>query len=334
MTLSQYATQSNDPLVREIAFSMIKAGSVFADIPLMTDPTMVMTGSRVLSVPKPHWAKLNQEPQPVIGKAVPFTEQGYIIRDEIDIDHYFYKDKNAIGDPFDLQIEMYLRGLSYDLNDKIINNDHNSGDPNAFVGVRSRLDNPQFYGAQSACKIDASGVDMSGAGITSLTANKLIYLMQQMCDELGTPDGTQCVLYANDDLLRRIEQGIRTLGAGGGFDLTKDAFDRRFMTYKNAKVMNIGRKAPLADGSQADYIISSNETPDGKSDTGGSFTSMYGIKHGKMDFCGWQFAPLKPTPPEKLNNGVTYRVVMDWMIGLYIQNNRSMARIYDIHVGA
>lgn len=333
MTLADYATESNNPLVREISYSLIKAGSVFTDIPLITDPTIYKNGARVMdNLPSPYWADLNELPQPVTGKATAFSEQGWIIRNNIDIDHYFKDDKNAVGDPFDVQIEMALRGLSYDLNDKVINNNHATGNPKAMVGIRARLDNPAIYGTNPACKIDAGGLNLSNGNITSATANTAIYLIQQALDEVGSPDGTDCSIYMNDDLLRRIEQGVRTMGAGGGFDLAKDNFDRRILVYKNATVNNIGRKAPLPGGTQSQYIISSQETSDGTADTGGTFTSFYVIKHGPMDFAGWQFAPLKVKPPYLLPDGVIYRVVLDWMVGLWMPNTRAIARVFDLRV--
>ncbi len=333
LSLVDWYQTSNDPLVKEITFSMIEAGNVFQDIPLITNATIVANGSRVLGgLPAPHWTPLNSDPSAVKGKATPFQEQLWVIRDTIDIDHFIYKDKNQIQNPFDVQVDMYLKGLSYDLNDKFINNQHVTGDKNAFVGVRARLDDPAQFGTNVACKIDAGGTDLSDGGITGTSANVFIRQLQSVLDEMGSPDGTNVVVYMNDDLLRRVEQGIRELGAGGGFDMTKDNFDRRVLQYKNAKIRNVGRKAPLADGTQSQYIISSTETADGSADTGGTFTSLYAVKYGRNSFAGWQFEPLKPSGPEKLNNGVTYRLVFDWGVGLWQPNTRAVGRLYDIKV--
>jgi hypothetical protein len=333
LSLVDWYQSSNEPLVKEIAFSMIEAGNIFQDIPLITNATLLANGSRVIGgLPAPHWTPINGEPSAVKGKPVSFQEQLWVIRDSIDMDHFIFKDKNQIGNPFDVQVDMYLKGLSYDLNDKFINNEHITGDKNAFVGIRARLDDPEQFGTNPACKIDAGGTDLSDDGLTGSTANVLIRQLQSLLDEMGSPDGTNVVIYMNDDLLRRVEQGIRELGAGGGFDLTRDNFDRRVLQYKNAKIRNVGRKSPSADGTQSTHIITSTEPANGLSDTGGSYTSLYAVKYGKNSFAGWQFEPLKPSGPEKLNNGVTYRIVFDWGVGLWQPNSRAVGRLYGIKV--
>lgn len=333
LSLVEWYQTTNEPLIKEISYSMIEAGNVFQDIPLINNNTILANGSRVIGdLPAPHWTPINGEPSNVKGKPAPFQEQLWVIRDVIDIDHYIYKDKNQIGNPFDVQVDMYLKGLSYDLNDKFINNNHISGDKNAFVGIRARLDDPDQFGTNASCKIDAGGTDLSDGGLTGTSANLFIRQLQSVLDEMGSPDGSNVVVYMNDDLLRRVEQGIRELGAGGGFDLTRDNFDRRVVQYKNAKIRNVGRKAPSPDGTQSTYIISSTETPDGSADTGGSYTSLYAVKYGKNSFAGWQFEPLKPSGPEKINNGVTYRLVFDWGVGLWQPNTRSVGRLHGIKV--
>lgn len=339
LSLGEYYLQSNDPIIKEVSYSMIKAGSIFTDIPLVTKKTMKMSGLRIIdNLPVPDYVPINTTPTVVKGKATAYEEEIWILRNAIDIDDMIYQDENAVGDPFDIQIEMYLRGLAYDLNDKVINNYHTNGpntadsDPDCFVGIRARLDNPAVYGNNAACKIDAGGVDLSDTGLaTAANGNKFIRIMQQMLDEIGSPDGSDVAIYMNDDLLRRIEQGVRTLGAGGGFDMTTDAYDRRIMTYKNAKICNIGRKAPIPGGTQSTYIISSTETAAGL-DGASTFTSMYAIRYGVNDFCGWQFGPLKPTEPYKLNDGVIWQSVINWGVGIWQPNTRSVARVFDIKV--
>ena len=333
LSLIEWYQTSNEPLIKEITYSMIEAGNVFQDIPLITNPSIVANGSRVLGgLPAPNWSPLNTEPVAVKGKPTPFQEQLWIIRDSIDVDHFIYQDRNQIQNPFDFQCDVYLKGLSYDLNDKFINNNHETGNPNAFVGIRARLDDPETYGTNAACKINANGTDVSDTGISPQSANVLIRQIQQLLDEMGSPDGSNTVLYMNDDLLRRIEQGIREMGSGGGFDMNRDNFDRRVLQYKNAKVRSVGRKAPLQDGTQSTYIISSTETANGSADTGATYTSLYAVRYGKNSFSGWQFEPLKPSGPEKLPNGVTYRLVFDWAVGLWQPNTRAVGRLFGIKV--
>lgn len=334
LSLSEFATQSNDPQAQEAAFIFIKAGSVFQDMPLITDPTMKKNGNRFIdNLAAPDWVPLNSEPTIVKSKATPFSEQIWIMRNGIDVDEILAADKNAAGNFVNQQSTAYLKGVAFDLNDKIINNNHMTGDPDAFVGWRARLDNPSVYGNNPACKIDCGGVDLSTSGQTSATTSSLVSFIQQGLDEMGESEGDGCSAYFNDDTIRRIEKGIRQMGAGGGWDMSKDAYGRSLTTYRNCKIRRIGRKAPLPGGVQTVQIISSTETAAGL-DGASTYTSGYIAKYGEDSLCGWQPWPLKPRPEYRLDSGVISRVLFSWACGIWQPDTRALVRLFDIKVGA
>lgn len=328
MTLAQYAQQSNDPLIQNIAYSILETDSVLNDIGFVTKPTMRVNGARVIGgLPAMNWRKINASTVVASGTATNFQEQVYIGSNAIDIDRLIMMDNNQVGNPASQQVKMVLKAWSYDINDKFFNNNHSTGNADAFIGIRQRLDDPTSWGTNSACKIDAGGVDLSDSGMSQANANKFIRYIDQMLDEMGAPEGDGCVLYMNRNLRRRAAQAIRLLGVGSGFEMTKDAYERRVYTYRNAVIRTVGLKAD-----QSTEIITNTETSAGANGAS-TFTSMYGVRYGEEFFNGWQMTPLsvqsiglRPDEP------TIFRTFLEWPIGLYQTHTRALSRTYDIKV--
>jgi hypothetical protein len=330
MTLSDYAVMSNSPLVMAITMSLIQNGSILADIPFITRPTMLVNGVRWQdNLPSPSWQKANTDPTVTTGKPTAYQEQAYIVRNAIDTDLVYLQDINRIGDTRASRLNAYLRGLSYDYNDKFINNDHLSGEDDCFVGMRYRLDNYATYGLVSEMKIDAGGVDMTQSGMTSASANTMVETMQQVLDYMGLPDGDGVVFYCNDTLRRRLDRAVRVLGAGAGWNTVVDAFGRSITKFKNARIVDIGRKAD-----QSTRIILNTETSAGAAGAS-TYTSMYAVSYGEDRLVGWQFAPLGESIQDIGmigNGGAINRIMINWVNGILPQHTRCISRIYDIKI--
>src|ERR1022692_1858904 len=180
VNLADYALQSNSPMVRSISYSLIDNGSVIQDIPLVTQASMVANGVRFEgNLPTVAWAALNSEGTTTKGTPTAYSEQVYLIRNYIDVDKIFVQDINAIVDPRAAQVGAYTKSLSYDFNFKFIQNDHITGDANAPVGLKYRIDNGGTFGVRSENKIDGGAVDLTHAAATQATANKFIELLDQ-----------------------------------------------------------------------------------------------------------------------------------------------------------
>lgn len=328
LTLQQYAQQSNSPLVRYVVKSLLDTGSVLNDMAFQTNPSLYANGARLQGgLATPNWRKINGSTVTASSTLTPYQEQIYVLSNVIDIDRLIMIDNNAIGSPDTVQVDALLEAWNYDINDKFFNNDHASGNADAMVGIRSRLDNPGTWGTNTACKIDAGGIVITDAGMTSATANNFVKYMQQMLDEMGVPDGTDVVIYMNRNLRRRLDQAIRLLGAGGGFSMVQDAFGRRVETYKNAKIRTVGVK-----GDQTTEIITNTEDTAGANGSS-TYTSMYAVRYGDRYFNGWQMHPLlvqaigdRPEEP------TSYRTFLEWPMGLMQQHTRAIARVYDLKV--
>jgi hypothetical protein len=330
LTLADYAMLSNDPLVMKITHSLLMNGVVFADIPFINKKTLVANGVRWQdNLPTVNWAKLNSDLTVTKGKPTPYQEQAYLMRNAIDTDVKLLEDENRIVDPRVAQLEAYLMAVTYDFNDKFINNIHISGEDDAFTGLRYRLDNPTTYGLVSEMKIDCGAVDMSQSGMTSATANNFLEYIQQTLDYMGRPEGDGVVFYMNDLVKRRFARAIRLLGAGAGWRTDQDAFGRTVTYFNNARIVDLGRKAD-----QSTRIITNTETAAGV-DGASTHSSIYAACYGEDRLIGWQFESLSDAVKDVGligNGGVTARILIDWAMGLLPMHTRCMARMYGIKV--
>src|SRR5882762_1897732 len=164
MTLADYALQSNSPLIQAVTFSLIQNGNVMQDAPLVNNKSLIVNGARFEgNLPTVNWAQINAAGVTTKGTPTPWQEQAYIIRNYIDVDKVLVEDKNNITDPRATQVSAYNKALTYDMNFKFINNNHITGDGNAFVGIRARIDSGTTYGVRSENKIDGGAVDLRRA---------------------------------------------------------------------------------------------------------------------------------------------------------------------------
>ena len=275
MSLTDYALISNDPRVMKITQSLLINGSALADIPLFDKKTLLANGVRWTgNLPSVNWGKLNTEPTVTKGQPTPFQEQVYIVRNAVDVDHFLVEDENSIQDPRATQLSAWLTSLSYDFNDKFINNNQITGEDDAPVGLKARLDNYTDYGIPSEMKINCNAVDLSTSGMTAATARAFFEYLETAFTYMGAPEGDGIVIYMNDYMMRRFRTSTFAMGTNGGLAIVKDQFDRTILKYKNARLVDIGRKAD-----QSTRIITATETSAGASGSD-VHTSLYLVRYG------------------------------------------------------
>lgn len=326
LTLTDYALMSNDPLIQKISMSLLKLGMLLQDVPMRTYKSMVANGTRWdgSSMPTINWRKLN-DPYTVT-KAVPvaFQEQAYIASNAIDIDNKILEDVNRITDPFSGQLMIYLETLAYDFNDKFINNNHITGDVDAPVGLRWRLDNYATYGIPSEMKMDAN-VDISAGSNGLALLEKIDLLLYRM----GAPEGDGVFLYVNEVLKAKVDRAVRAAGTSGGFEITRDMFQRTVTKYKNATFRVIGRKKD-----QTTQIITATEDTAG-ADGASTYSSIYAVRFGQENAFGcWQFDSIENSVkgPFALVDNPQQRLAFDWAVGFWQEHTRAIGRLYDIKV--
>jgi hypothetical protein len=327
MTLAEYGVISNEPRVTAVTNSLLDNGSIMArDVPFITRPSLYVNYLRVDgNLPTVGWAKINEEGAVTKGQGTPGQASAYLIRNRIQVDKFIRADENQIVDPVGFQVDLFAKAVAYDWNDKFFNNNHASGDPDAIVGLRDRLDNAVANGLLAANKIDAAATMTTAASAANV--NAFLEKLDQLLWAVGSPNGDGVVIYMNEVLIRRLHFALRLLGANGGLDQTRDQFDRTVTMYKGARIEDPGYK-----GDQATRIITVTEANTGAAGAS-TYTSAYAVNYGANYTRGWQFAPLSVSPPEMTEGGAVLQTVIDWAGGIVMQHNRSAARLYGINLG-
>jgi len=347
VTLADYAMMSNQPLVQAVSMSLIDYGNILQDVQLTTKQSLIANGTRFEgNLPTINWRPLNSEGVSVHGQPTPYQEQVYFMTNYVDVDKYIVQDQNQITDPRATQTALVLKALTYDINFKFFKNAHDgTGDANAPVGLRARIDDAASankFGVRPENKIDCGGsaADISQAGVTAKTGAAFFEMLDLLLWSVDSPDGSGVVLYMNDYVKRRINSVVKFMGTSGGFETTRDQFDRSIAMYKQAIIRDPGVKADqttriIAGNAIAAGSGSVGETAAGVDSTGASanFTSIYAVNHGTDHFFGWQFGPFNVEDLGLINNGVIYRTLIDWAVGFMNVSTRSIGRLYDIKIG-
>lgn len=346
VTLADYALLSNQPLVQAVTYSLVLYANILQDIPLLERASLQVNGTRFEgNLPTVNWVPINSEGTSTHGQPTAYQEQAYIIRNYIDVDKFLVLDMNQIIEPRAAQTDAYLKGLTYDFNFKFFKNDHLTGDTNAPVGLRARLDDAAVankFGVRPENKIDAGGLDISQATLvtTPSNGNKLVELLDQLLWSVDSPDGQGVILYMNDNMKRRLNFALRALGTQGGLDQSRDMFDRVIQLYKGAIIRDPGVKSDqstriILGPAQAGVTGQNGETAtgaDGTTNTTPNYTSIYAVNYGFDHFFGWQFAPPNVEDLGLIYNGAIYRTLIDWAIGLINTSTRSIGRLFDIKI--
>jgi hypothetical protein len=254
-------------------------------------------------------------------------ETAFSFGNYIDTDKVYRKDKTPrLYDPRTYQTTMTIRAMAREFNDASINGVPTSTDRP--VGLWYRVSND--LGSDQRITADPAG---STAGLdispdaTGLAANiatyfsKLDNLLYALTGSVSA-SGKGVKLLMNDTLFQRHNAMVQQSGLT---DVTKDTIERSWTTYRGAEIIDMGFK--IDDSTK---IIGNAETLAGTALTGGTGTSIYGVRLGKEYFTGWQEYGLEVDDIGRLDDGVTERILVDWVVGLALSHPRSVARLYGL----
>lgn len=329
LRLTDHANASSDPKYMALVRSLYDNGSIMArDIPFAVKKTMMVNGTRFDGpLPEINWVKINDlNLTGKHSKIKKFQEQAYLTRQTIYTDNELLTDENALINEHNFSVEAYLRSFSYDFNDKFFNNHHGSGgNPESFVGIRARLDNPKDFGTLAENKMNGGGVDLTASAATAVTLGNFFELLDEMLWRLNSPEGDGVVLYLSYGLKRRIDNLARRYAGQGGFSQAQDQYGRGVSMYKNAVIRTPGLK-----GDQATEIITCTETAAGANGSAG-FTSIYGVRYGGNDggVAGWTKTALSAIPDDR-NQPIARGTMIHWSGGIFIPDPKAVSRLYNI----
>jgi len=312
-TLADYARLAPDDLTKGVVDIFRRESPVMDLMSFENADQLSITVLRTKSLPSVGFRKINSSFAESKGTVEPVQESVFDLGGYVDVDKMMVKAK-SITDQRALQTDMFVTAISYEFQDYFINGDPAS-DPDGFAGLFYRIKN--YHTAQH---INANGLDVS-PDASGLAANQAT-LIDDMQALIHKCDGHQAdAIWCNDTFLLRLMSALR---ASGLMDTTQDNYGRWVATYgpNGPKLYDIGVKAD-----QSTNIITNTETNDGSALTGGGATSAYAIRFGEKYLQGFQLYSLDVNDVGLLEDGVTYRTVIDWPVGIMITNPRSVARL-------
>jgi len=237
----------------------------------------------------------------------------------IDVDKLLVR-SDSIVDQRALQTNLYTKAVALKFNSLFF-----KGDPavneDEFAGIRYMLINK----LPSSQTVLGGGLDVSPDGAT-LAADQLILInkIHELIHELDMHKGD--FLFCNDTLKLRLDAALR---ASGMLATTTDSYGRKFNTFGEGgpKLVDVGPSDPLDKTAK---IIGNIETDDGSAETGGDATSIYAVKVGGEYVNGFQLYSLEVDDIGLLENGVMFRTVLDWPVGIYMIHPWSVARLVGV----
>ena len=322
LTLADMISEST-PLVAGV-LQTLREESQFMDVLPFSDIAAISVKVyQEGSMPNVSWRRIGLDHGSVKGdKPQEITENAFSLGNEIDLDIMYMKDKSArLYDPKVYQTRLITKALARNFTNKAINGLPTDKTNPTGLWYRLVYDLPASQSILAA----SGGLDISPDS-AALAVNTQIFIDQ--LDQLlyavtgSLTGGSNVILLANDTSIFRLNSAFRQ---SGNLSEAKDQLGRVFMEYKGAKIIDMGYQYD-----EATRIIGNAELANGTALTGGGSTTIYAIKVGKDAFTAWQEYAMIVHPFELQSNKVTYKSVIDWVVGLAVAHPRAVARLYGI----
>lgn len=318
---AKLAANKNDPLKLGVVQTFREVSKAM-DLMTFTDiADLQIKLLRAKSFPTPAFRKIGNPYSSTKGDFELVEERIFAFGGNIDTDKVIERAKGILASRAAHE-KLQLEAMSRMFNHYLINGDPTT-DPDGFTGLWYRLVN-DLPASQS---VNGGGLDISPDTATSTWKSDIINKVDELIDNCNEGD---C-----DALLMDRYSRLRCEAAFKGSGLlatTVDQLNRKFKTYgeNGPLLINMGFQRDETSTSQGTRIIGHVENVNGQVLTGGAATSIYAVKFGKDKFGGIQEYALEVKDKGELDDGVTYRTVVDWPVGIYVAHARSVARLYGI----
>ena len=317
ITLAQYEQLATDPVKKSVVNIFRRDSTILERLGFESANSLNIEIIRTKNLPTVGWRKVGNAYAASEGSTEPIQERVHFLGGMVDVDKAYVIAKNTITDVRALHTNMFSSAITLAFNDAFVNGQP-SVDADSIVGLWHRFKNGLIPTAQH---INVNGLDVSPDSV-ALTAN-FNTLYDSIMDLIHRCDLHKAdALYMNDTTYLRVISGLRQLGL---FTTTQDSFGKNVAQFGpgGPMIYDIGYKAD-----QASRVIGNVENSAGTALTGGGATSIYAIKFGEGYLNGFELdGGISVKDLGLLEDGVTYRTVIDWSMGIYILNPRSVARL-------
>jgi hypothetical protein len=316
VTLADYSQLEKDTLRKSVIDTFLMESDLMKLVPWETTGQLSTTVIRYKDLPSVGFRKINDAWSASKGTVEQRTEVVSMLGGLVDVDKALVRAGNTIAKVRAVQQYLKIKAMAYCFNDRFIN-----GDPSTitdeFMGVKKRVDGLYAAGFTTQYIDLDGGATTEGVLKDESTQNKFVDKVDELIYSIDghSPDA----LLMNKNVLLALRSCLRRRGL---LDTTKDMFGRIVDRYGSIPMYDIGVKAD-----QTTLIMPLSETLGG----GSTESSIYAVKFGIGKFLwGFQMYAMEVNDKGELEDGVTYRTVVDWPLGLAIVNPRSIARLYGI----
>jgi hypothetical protein len=316
LTLAEYAKQAYEAgnlLLGNIADYFLMESNVLQMIPWQTDKHLAVKIVSMDSLPTVTWRKINGSYSESTGNYDHKIESKYIFGHDIDVDVVLAKAGDTIGDVRQNQRKMSAKAMAFEFNDQFINGDPTNDE---FKGISARIDDIYASGYTDQY-FDAGSTASAGRGILYDSTERQYFIDSVAKLIHVTSEHKPDALFMNAKMYLCFESAMRREQL---LKQTEDMFGRVINTFQGIPLVDIGVKAD-----QTTEIITNSETLSGGTDE----TSIYAVKYGDDEYMfGIQQEPMQVRDLGEIDTKPVYRDRVEWVVGLAVNNPRSLARAY------
>lgn len=320
-TMQDFANLAKKQPLRSGVIDVLRRDSFVMDtMPWTPVETLAVEFIKSGTLPSVSFRKIGATFSESKATVVPATERVFNIGGYFDVDKAYVKSKQLI-DQRAYQAEQFVQAMAYSYNDYVINGSP-LVDVDGFTGLFYRVVN-ELAAAQNINVEGGSGLDISmDAGSLAANQVKLHGYIDQVIDACERHECDE--LWMNKSMRLALIAAIRDTGL---FSQDQDNYGRKVVRYgtDGPIIRDLGVKAD-----QSTKIIGDVELLDGTALTAGTATSIYALKLGEDFLQGINLGEIDTNDIGMLENGVAYRTVIDWFVGITYINPRSFARLSGI----
>lgn len=338
LTLLDVQRLKKDEYEAGVIETFVQECDISKKLPIETIGTLEVKSRRTNSIPTVGFRKRGEAFGAVKGGGHDtIADSVFAMGGTIDIDKTDMRDKAVITDPLTERTRETVQGMAWTFNDAFINGDHGT-DEDSFEGMKVRMATlpaaQTVYGDTSSAALDLA------AAIAANTTATLQKYLDKLDEAVYACDGHSADVCLTDaDGIKALKQVVRRLGlnkdnmeplapadgVGGSNKRQTGAVKNQkpVFRYNGVDFFDMGLKA-----NQSDKIV-------GTETIGGvACRPYYFLKLGKPYFHGIQQYPMEVSKPYMLDNGVTWRTVVDWPVGMRHVHKYSGAVLKGVKVAA